>query len=73
MENYNKERRYQWIITIILTITLTTIGFLSGMLFQAERMSKQVTENKVKVERIERDIAGINDKLDRFFFAEAHK
>jgi len=68
--NNSKERRYQWAITIILTICMAIIGFLAGMLLQTERMKNQVTTNTAIIGRVEKDIAAINIKLDRLFFTK---
>lgn len=55
------ETRYHWIITTMLVI----MSFMGGMVFQAERTSKQVATNTVKIEVLENRLGNIENKLDR--------
>ena len=53
------ERRYQWIINVLLV----TLGFSTGMLFEAERMKSQVVTNTVEIRILKDSLSDIQDKL----------
>ena len=65
----NRERRYQWAITTILSAAFLVIGFLGGMLFEAQLMKNQVVRNTVKIESFEKSLEHIDAKLDRILEA----
>ena len=54
------ERRYQWGISVVLTL----MGFFSGVIFQTERMSEQLVTNTVEVRIIKESLRDIQAKLD---------
>ncbi|HDY88469.1 MAG TPA: hypothetical protein ENH82_10230 [bacterium] len=56
--NY-RERRYQWIINIMLIL----IGFLAGIFFESERMKAQVVTNTVEIRILKENLRDINNKL----------
>lgn len=56
----SRERRYQWIINTLLVI----MGFLGGVLFEAERIAAQVVTNTVEIRMIRDTLNDIQDKLD---------
>ncbi len=56
--NY-RERRYQWIINIMLIL----IGFLAGVFFESERMKAQVVTNTVEIRILKENLHDINNKL----------
>ena len=62
-ENYKdinyREKRYQWIINILLIL----MGFFGGMLFEAERMKAQVVTNTVEIRLLKDSLRDIQDKL----------
>jgi len=60
-----REKRYQWVITTILSVAFLLIGFLGGLNYQAMLMKDRVTANTVKIERIEKSLEKIDEKLDR--------
>ena len=53
------ERRYQWIINVLLVI----LGFSAGMLFEAERLKSQVVTNTVEIRILRDSLGDIQDKL----------
>ena len=44
-ETIFREKRYQWIINVLLVV----MGFFAGVLFEAERMKAQVVTNTVEI------------------------
>ena len=56
----SRERRYQWIINTLLVV----MGFLGGVLFEAERISSQVVIHTVEIRMIRDILDNIQDKLD---------
>ena len=54
------ERRYQWAITTLIGLLCLSIGF--GI--QAERNTKQVTINTVRLDQLERQFEKIDAKLN---------
>ncbi len=55
-----RERRYQWTINTLLVI----MGFLAGVLFEAERISAQVVTHTVEIRMIRETLDEIQQKLD---------
>ena len=55
-----REKRYQWIINVLLVI----MGFFGGILFEAERMKAQVVSNTVEIRMIRDTLDDIQYKLD---------
>ena len=63
-ENYkdihSREKRYQWIINIMLVL----LGFFIGVFFESERMKAQVVTNSVEIRILKESLREIKDKLD---------
>ena len=57
-----REKRYQWIINVLLII----MGFICGILFEAERMKVQVVSNTVEIRILHDTLVDIREKLDTF-------
>ena len=57
--NYH-EKRYQWVIKILLVI----LGVLSGVFFESERMKTQVVTNTVEIRILKESLRDIQDKLN---------
>lgn len=55
----SREKRYQWIIHILLIL----VGFFSGIIFEAERMKIQVVTNTVEIRILKESLSDIQDKL----------
>jgi len=60
MEINCHEKRYQWVIKILLVI----LGFLSGVFFESERMKAQVVTNTVEIRILKESLHDIQDKLN---------
>ena len=60
MEINCHEKRYQWVIKILLVI----LGFLSGVFFESERMKTQVVTNTVEIRILKESLRDIQDKLN---------
>ena len=56
-----REKRYQWIIKILLVL----LCFLSGVFFESERMKAQVVTNTVEIRILKETLYDIQMKLDR--------
>jgi len=55
-----REKRYQWIIKILLVL----LGFLSGVFFESERMKAQVVTNTVEIRILKESLSDIQNKLN---------
>ncbi len=55
----SREKRYQWIIHILLIL----VGFFSGIIFEAERLKTQVVTNTVEIRILKESLRDIQDKL----------
>jgi hypothetical protein len=55
-----REKRYQWTINTLLVI----LGFMCGILYEAERMKVQVVTNTVEIGMIRETLDEIQEKLD---------
>ena len=55
-----REKRYQWIIKILLVL----LGFLSGVFFESERMKAQVVTNTVEIRILKESLRDIQNKLN---------
>ena len=55
-----REKRYQWIIKILLVL----LCFLSGVFFESERMKAQVVTNTVEIRILKESLRDIQDKLN---------
>lgn len=61
----NRERRYQWAITTILSISFLVIGFLSGVVFQTSSYKEQIVVNTVEIRILKERLESIDAKLDK--------
>lgn len=61
----NNERRYQWAITTILSISFLVIGFMGGALYQTRVLKDQIITNTVEIRVLKESLAKIELKLDR--------
>ena len=59
------EKRYQWAITTILSISFLVIGFLGGALYQAHVLKDQIITNTVEIRVLKESTARIEGKLDQ--------
>lgn len=58
-----REKRYQWVITTILCVTLPLLGFLAGVLFQYQVLNVQVVTNTVEIRTVKESIGRIDQNL----------
>ena len=61
----NRERRYQWAITTILSISFLMIGFLGGVVFQTSAYKEKIVVNTVEIRILKERLTSIEGKLDR--------
>lgn len=56
----SRERRYQWIIHVLLIV----LGFFAGVLLESERIKAQVVTNTVEIRMLKDSLDNIQEKLD---------
>jgi len=61
----NNERRYQWAITTILSISFLIIGFMGGALYQVHVLKDQIITNTVEIRVLKESMARVEGKLDQ--------
>jgi len=64
-KNEFREKRYQWAITTILSISFLVIGFMGGALYQAHVLKDQIITNTVEIRVLKESMARVEGKLDQ--------